>query len=358
MRKHNGIISVWKFIFVFAIVLRHSSKFATKGVVPLFKGGSIFVEFFFLVSGFLMAKSFFEKKPISSNIITSTWKFLWRKITQLFPYVFFSFLLTSSILIIVTSTTTYQWATKIWELLFLKMTGFRMAGSNVVAWYISAMLIAMMVSYPLLWKYKKVYSQLIAPILVILLSGYMSHEYPNLANLSEWTVFGYLGTLRAFLEINMGIISYEICKKLKNVNFTKLGRLLLTIIEIGLFSFMLFAANYSKFHVLSIDYIYLFLFFIAITIAFSELTLTYKFCCNKCFYYLEKISLPLYLNQFFFIYIIRYIDYFKSYSYYEKTFIYVIANLLFAIITIYIVNFLLKCYQKVIKIVKSKLIVS
>ncbi len=54
MKKHNGVIGLWKFIFCLLIVVLHT------GIgIPnrIFKFGSIGVEFFFLVSGYLLAKS-------------------------------------------------------------------------------------------------------------------------------------------------------------------------------------------------------------------------------------------------------------------------------------------------------------
>ena len=50
--KHNGIISFWKFIFSL-LILALQGGMMRKDAIYSFKGGSIGVEFFFIVSGYL-----------------------------------------------------------------------------------------------------------------------------------------------------------------------------------------------------------------------------------------------------------------------------------------------------------------
>ena len=55
--QHNGIISIWKFIFCLVIAVFHGKLLFPNGNMPIFKGGYIAVEFFFIVSGIYFAKS-------------------------------------------------------------------------------------------------------------------------------------------------------------------------------------------------------------------------------------------------------------------------------------------------------------
>ncbi len=353
--KHNGIISFWKFVFCLMIVIRHS-KWLGYNETKLFIGGSIGVDFFFIVSGFLMAVSAFKNKN-EESICRSTWKFLWRKIKKLFPYVLFSFVLLLIILIAIDSRTIFEWVTGLWDLFLLGMAGFRMEDINVISWYISAMLICMLVIYPLLLKYKDNYSLLIAPIIIILLGGYLSHEFKSLFIPYSWRGFYYKGLIRGFLALNIGVVCHYICQKLKTIDFTKLGRYLLTGLEIICFISILVCAQTSEIPN-SIYYFCLIIFAIGIIIAFSQKTITYNFSCNKVFYFLEKVSLPMYLNQRFFGYLIANLDIFNRFNYYSKTLIFVILNFLFAIITIYLIEFLLKKFQKLVTYLKPKLILN
>ena len=54
--KRNGIISLWKFLFAIVIAFFHCSQFYQDIKNPFFPGGYIAVEFFFIVSGFYLAK--------------------------------------------------------------------------------------------------------------------------------------------------------------------------------------------------------------------------------------------------------------------------------------------------------------
>ena len=53
-KKHNGIIGFWKFMFCILILLFHCAE--KMGKNGFFESGRIGVEFFFIVSGYLMTK--------------------------------------------------------------------------------------------------------------------------------------------------------------------------------------------------------------------------------------------------------------------------------------------------------------
>ena len=65
--KHNGIISLWKFIFACVIVLFHCNTFYESTPNYFVKGGYIAVEFFFIVSGFYMARKALKKQTKNIN---------------------------------------------------------------------------------------------------------------------------------------------------------------------------------------------------------------------------------------------------------------------------------------------------
>ena len=73
--KKNGAIDFWKFAFSIMIVLFHSYYFANNEDGAIFREGRIAVEFFFIVSGFFMAKSAVSKPKLQSNS-------LWQKLEK------------------------------------------------------------------------------------------------------------------------------------------------------------------------------------------------------------------------------------------------------------------------------------
>lgn len=343
--QHNGIISFWKFAFAMMICILHAYVFATSNEKVIFDGGSIGVEFFFVVSGYLLGVSIYKKNN-EDNIVSDTWKFIFNKIKKLFPYILISFIFIATLDILTKERTIFSLAKSIWDLFFLRMSGVSTNRINAVAWYISAMLLAMLVIYPLGRKYKKTYTCLICPLIVIFLGGFMSYTYGNLRTPMSWTGLCYKGLLRAFLELNVGIICYEMVLKIKDIKFTKLFRMFLTIVEVFCFSSIFIIAQFVQ-KTTRFDYLMLLAIAIGVIIAFSKHSLTYDFCCNKFFYYLERLSLPLYLIQMFGIYLIQRLSIFNNFNYYQKLIIYLVIILILANLIMLIVESFFKNSKKI-----------
>ena len=94
--QRNGKIELLRFIFCIGVLLFHCEKYVLgepsleKGYhLSLFCHGSMGVEFFFLVSGFLMAKSISKKIRMQTELQETLAKeslgFLKRKIASIFP---------------------------------------------------------------------------------------------------------------------------------------------------------------------------------------------------------------------------------------------------------------------------------
>ena len=78
-RKRNGRIDLLRFVFALVIMLHHS-RYVLGDDHAVFIGGSLAVEFFFLVSGYLMAVS--AERANQRGPMTrpgaETWSFLLR----------------------------------------------------------------------------------------------------------------------------------------------------------------------------------------------------------------------------------------------------------------------------------------
>ena len=353
-KKHNGVISIWKFIFAICILLHHTKYIApTKDVVM--EHMAIGVEFFFIVSGFLLAVSALNKKSSGKGVISETWSYIFNKIRKVYPHVLIGSLLFLVIAILKDSHNLYTWILSLWSFTLVHVNGLGNFIINTPVWYISAMLLAMLIIYPFIRKYKTKYSRYIAPVIVIFLSGIMYRNYHTLHNWSTWIGFCYYGTLRAFLSINIGIVLYEICEKIKKINFTFFARFLLTITEISLLTTSILAQEFLE-KGRKLDFFWLLFFAVGILIAFSEKTLFYKACCNKFFYYLEKLSLPIYLNQLAVLWAIGYFNFFNRFTYTQNILISIGITIYISIYSLKLVDLWDKYKDKILGFLKKLII--
>ena len=94
-KKRNGEIDLLRFIFSSMIVIHHYNASFNFNIL---ENGYIAVEFFFLLSGYLMAQSAYKitskkDKLESSEIADSTWSFIIKKVKAFYPYYAFAVIL-------------------------------------------------------------------------------------------------------------------------------------------------------------------------------------------------------------------------------------------------------------------------
>lgn len=342
MSKHNGIIGFWKFAFCLLIMIYHANIFQVGDETILFSKGSIGVEFFFLVSGFLLAKSALNKKEDNNEFLgKETILFIYKKIKSFFPYILVCFIGGLIVKSVFGDMTIKDYVLSIWDLTFLRMAGFRTTVVNGAAWYISAMLLAMLILYPLLRKFKKNFIYLGVPIIVIFLAGILNYNYFSLRVPDEWLGYFYKGFIRAFMELSLGTILYLVCEKIKNLDFTKIGKISITLVEIVGFLIPFVMSQFIE-KATTYDFVVLIIISISIVLAFSEKTLEFKFFDNKIIYYLEKLSLPVYLSHTFIRTIINESSLTVNLNYYEKTSIFIFVTLIFSMALKFILDALAK----------------
>lgn len=226
MEKHNGIISFWKFAFCIIVIILHAGELYEEHQEVLFRNGSIAVEFFFVVAGYLMCKKACNTKTDSnSSIGKETFQFITNKFVRLLPYILIAFIVDFILRCIAGNGSIEKNTLGLFDFLMLRMAGFKTAGFMGNTWYISAMLITMVLIYPQIKKFDNNYFYLIAPILI----------------------------------------------KLKKINFTNLAQVILTIIECGGFMLVILSSHFLNYS--NLDYIMLLTLAISILLAFSEQTL-------------------------------------------------------------------------------------
>ena len=308
MNDRNNEIDFFR--FVFAILVMGSHAYALLGWNHCLSG-AIGVEFFFVVSGYFFARSL--KKTASTQgaaslqtIGSDSVRFIFRKIGTFYPYFLFSFVIAfivnqitpgNQLLLIFKNG-----IRSIWELLLMQTAGYYGYWPVGTAWYLSALILAQWLLYPLARKNYNLYVHWFAPLAVILINGVFSRTCENIHGTTD-LLFGFAshGILRAINEICLGSIAFEVANWLGGFSLKKLARVLLTIVEIGGYGVML--VNGWFFPVSQFDYLILLLIAISIAITMSGQGLIGPLFRGKL--PLGKLSLVLYLNHFYWALAIR-----------------------------------------------------
>lgn len=235
--SRNGEIDFWKFIFSIIIVLHHSYNFMPEKSRYIFTHGSICVDFFLIISGFFMASSVFRISSDyhSDSIGTETIQFIFKKIKSFLYYYIFSSAIIFITAIIKDGISEVLLTGKMFNLvfsaIFLNMSGLPFYDPINSSWYLSAMLLCMMIIYPVFRKNKNLFINVIAPLTAIFLYGYIMKTTNFVGDPTHWYGYAFKGLIRGFAGLSLGCTAYNISEWLKNKNISKPVSVLLSVYE-------------------------------------------------------------------------------------------------------------------------------
>ena len=292
----NGEIELLRFLFAFGIMTSHyQAVFKFDG----FSHGAIGVEFFFLVSGLFMARS--SERAINSELSLGgqTWNFIKRKICVFYPY----FLLAMTLQMFFWRIVGEHWGIfhtfeqiikAIPQLLLTEISGANVGTGVAISgrWYLSAMVLAMAVLYPVLVSRYDLSAKVLFPLIGIFSLGYLQVNYEGIMRTSDWNGYVFTGLIRAFAEISCGVVCYEIAKAIraKRSQLTKLAVIVLSISKIFCFFFV---ALYVS-DIIRVEAIITFvLIAVGLILIYSEVGISLP--PNKVSDFAGKLALPLYL---------------------------------------------------------------
>lgn len=157
------------------------------------------------------------------------------------------------------------------------------------------MIICMAIIYPVCRKYYYRFSRYWAPLIGILLMGYIVGQTGCVTGVEVEMGPVKKGLIRAFAEICIGVFAFELCRFIDSLNLNKKARMLLTAIEIATFIFvslMVVLTLGKKYEIFCLAAT-----FVLVVLSFSSSTYGRKLFDNKFVYFLGSISLPVYLSQ-------------------------------------------------------------
>lgn len=300
MKKRNGLIDLEKFLFALIIALFHAGYFYNDDISSLCVSGFIAVEFYFMVSGYLLAQK--AKNYNGNDLWEDNLKQMGHRVSSLFPYLLLAGL-TSNLLYVFGS---FNWDTLKNNLLLtivdtfgLQMLGFKGFIATGVSWYISVLFIFSFIFFPVLCRKHQFFSKYIAPITAVMILGYLCYTEAFLDYPGKWLGITFKGVLRGFVDLSFGVMAYEFTTKINAYEESKKNFLALRILEIAsiiiMFSYAIFHKG-SDIH----DFFLVPIICISVAISFSKFSIGRFFMFQKrIFNFLGIFSLSIYLNHYY-----------------------------------------------------------
>lgn len=295
--ERNNAIEFWRFIMIGFVCLLHFNEDYIKNH-GTFAGGYLGVDFFFILSGYLLIKSY-NKKNSGEKPGKQAVKYLLHRIKTLYPHYIFTFCT-----IVIYKAIIYMWGIKDvinyiwkcrWELFMLHNIGLPKVTKSVRSvWYISVLIVVSYFVYYLVAKNKEQFQYFICPISVLLIYVYIANTYGSLSMQGKYSYFINGGLLRGFAGMCLGSICYQITNTIKKYNLTNISKILLNFIEI--ISIVIIFFVMKKGFDLN-DFTILIAFTALISITSANITFITRIINNKFSNFLGRLSYPIYLNH-------------------------------------------------------------
>ncbi len=363
-KKRNGEIDVFRFIFSIIIVFYHFNLLYPMGFFPY---GDLCVEFFFIVSGYLMAVQV-EKLNVECNRPTlgetadHTWRFIIKRMGALFAYYISVVILHVIVKEIIINKAAlrdlivgFLRSIPTFTLTFMGLNYRTVTFYVGNTWFLSAMMIAMFILYPLILRNYKYSSKLVCPLMALFLLAYTYSKYGTVVKWEPWDGYFYLGVIRAVTDIALGIslrpLSVYITEKfawLLNTERIPI-KVLLTLAKLSCYAVVIkymngsYFGNYYSLHGL---------LFFALAILMTFTGVGYTLPGNKLTNFLAKISLPIFIYHGF----IRLTC--KDLLAVDRVtlsvfFVMVASSVIISVILMYITDFAMKLIKKIGGMVKN-----
>jgi len=300
--QRNGEIELARFLVALVIVNYHSGSLP--GCPQLFGYGQIGVEFFFLLSGLLMAASIRKKEnlPISSfrEVNRETAHFLWRKLSSFYPElfvscvlgcIFFAYVHHADPIIMTVGKTLRTFVT---DMCLLGTSGFGKDGINDVVWYLASMMLSMSVLYPL---YRWMGLNTIFPAICLVL---LSPFFMGGGDKTEIAFLLSRENIRAFCEIVLGASLFPVVMAARRFDLRPWMRACLTLVKMGCYAIFLIHAVMSIPRNGGGNGLILIALVLIIGLSFSRVGLDANLYQHRLIFWLGRLSLPLFLSHLFY----------------------------------------------------------
>lgn len=287
--NYHYIIDFWKFVFSIIIVIHHIYNLGFEIGSYHFFNGWIYVEFFFLVSGYFTMFHFQNENTNidlneKSNIAL---KYTIKKFKPLVVYIFFSISINYILMnkdVIASGNIRdiiISFADMPFELFLLTSGILGVFPKLVPIWYLSSMFLVFPLFILIIQNKNRKFLFIISYSIPLFYYG-----FTGVIGKREWPH----DLLRAFSCMLLGVFVFFVSKRIEKQNFGKRFRIFLTIIEILCLLFTVYS-TYENLEILRINFLF---FIISLVILFSKQSYSYYIRINF-FKFLGELSTSIFL---------------------------------------------------------------
>lgn len=321
-----------KLIFTLMVILYHFGMMHNNLILG---GGYLAVDFFFIVSGYLMYNSLEKYITEQDTLIDGFKKIIAKRIINLYPYFILAWLVSFFMTHILSGETTYLsdfWAAK-QEVLLIHLFGiYSEKGYLSPVWYLSAMLIAMVIILPFMMKKRETFTYY-CPIISLTIYTVFSQTLGHGRGQGDYLFLTTYGVYRAIAGLCLGIFAFQVVLYLQTkINYNVLSRVIITIAIYGIVAFLVF--RFHKEYLTQNDFGYIFLIFILIILVMTGVSYTNTiFATIKL--KIDKLNLALYFNH---NYLLTIPILYKFEKFYVRLMIYLAISVVISIVMILLIQ--------------------
>jgi len=216
MTKPNRAMELYRFAAAVMILCYHCYWFAFREDGTQFIGYYLFVELFFILSGFLMMRSIRRNVTPEHRLdaANTTVRYIGNRLRAFYPHHLLSLALVFFIeAFLRKSMFPIELAEAAWPELFLvNIFGFVRGGYvNIVCWYLSALLFSSVIIYYWLLKDEEGFVKIAAPVILVIFYGCLFDRKGSFATTIIFTRYSApLGFMRAVADMTAGVLTYRV----------------------------------------------------------------------------------------------------------------------------------------------------
>ncbi|MDR3277216.1 MAG: acyltransferase family protein [Oscillospiraceae bacterium] len=298
--RRNYTLEFWRFFFSLIICAFHFESIFEKWTVA--EAGFMGVEFFFMLSGYLIAQSYARREAVLScpmsakEALNISVKYVANKIKLILPTLFVILILFVFVFAQGSLLEKVRHAMNMeWDFLMLSGTSFGWNAGNLfmpTAWFLTAILaVGYVVTFFMNWKPDVL--KFLAPVAALLLYSYFGSNTDRL--LEHELSFGFLDTgfIRAFAGMGLGVTAHMLCAAASGKKFGKIKLILLNVLELYVVCrlvYLLFTQTLGMDNFRLIAYM-----LVLVLLSFMNVTVLSKLLNNPVSRFLGSVSLTIYL---------------------------------------------------------------